>query len=103
MALASTVQESLWLKQFGADFDTDVKDGTINIFCDNMSTINLAESDGYRTRSKHIDIRHHFLRYKVANSTVRVTHVPTERMAADNLKAVTTEKHRFCVNAMGLK
>ena len=35
--------------------------------------------------SKHIDIRHHFLRDKVLDNTVELLHVPTEDNLADIL------------------
>lgn len=102
MAMASCVQESIWLKQFGYELDKSLI-GPVELFCDNQSAINLAKSDGYRQRTKHIDIRHHYLREKVENGTVVISYIPTNEMAADNLtKAVTKDKHNFCSKEMGL-
>lgn len=103
MALSSAVQEAIWLKQFGQDFDTELKQKSVDIGCDNQSAIKLAESDGYRARSKHIDVRHHYIRERVNDSTVCISHIPTELMVADNLtKAVPGNKHTFCTKEMGL-
>lgn len=102
MSLSSCVQEAIWLKQFGAELDKNFEK-PCQVLCDNQSAINLAESDGYRQRSKHIDIRHHYFREKLEDRTVIVNYIPTEKMAADNLtKAVPTDKHKFCCEEMGL-
>lgn len=102
MAMASCIQESIWLKQFGCELDKSF-DGPVQVLCDSRSAIDLASSDGYRQRTKHIDIRHHFIREKVADGTVVVKYIPTNEMAADNLtKAVTKEKHNFCSKEVGL-
>lgn len=102
MAMASCIQESIWLKKFGSELDKSL-DGSVQLFCDNRSAINLATSDGYRQRTKHIDIRHHYLREKVENGTVVIDYVPTEKIAADSLtKAVPKDKHNLCSKEMGL-
>lgn len=103
MALASTVQEVIWLKQFCSDFLDDINTAT-TILCDNQGAIKLAESDGFRQRSKHIDIKHHFLREKVKDSTINIKYIPTNEMVADGLtKAVTKEKQVFCNKLMNLQ
>ncbi|KAK9687889.1 hypothetical protein QE152_g35934 [Popillia japonica] len=56
MALSSTIQEAMWLKQLGQNLDSSFKANPTTITCDNQSEINLAQSDGYRARPKHIDI-----------------------------------------------
>lgn len=90
------------MKQFGYELDKSLE-GSVQLLCDNQSAISLAESDGYRQRTKHIDIRHHYLREKVENGSVVIDYIPTNEMAADNLtKAVPKEKHDFCSRAMGL-
>lgn len=103
MALSSAVQEAMWLKQFGQDFDAEIKQQSVELQCDNQSAIKLAESDGYRARSKHIDVRHHYIREKIKDSTISIGHVSTDFMVADNLtKAVPRSKHSFCTSEMGL-
>ncbi|KAK9754423.1 Reverse transcriptase (RNA-dependent DNA polymerase) [Popillia japonica] len=57
--------EAMWLKQLAQNLDTSFKTKPTTIVCDNQSAINLAQSDGYRARSKHIDVRHHFIRERM--------------------------------------
>ena len=64
------------------------------IYKDNMSAINLAKAPAVSRKSRHIHIRHHFIRDCVLNNLVRVQHVPTERMLADFLtKPFGPKKH----------
>lgn len=102
MALSSAVQEAIWLRQLCHELGYDMK-GPTKFNCDNQSAILLAESDGYRQRSKHIDIRFHHIRDKIKNRQIDVQYLSTNDMVADSLtKAVSKEKTDFCAHAMGL-
>ena len=52
---------------------------------DNQGTIALSRNPKYHARTKHIDIRHHFLRDKVEKSEIELSYCPTEDMIADLL------------------
>lgn len=62
ISLATAGQESLLLRSFFNQFDIDGSQQSIGIRCDNMSALDLALSNGYSARTKHIDLRHHFIR-----------------------------------------
>jgi len=101
MALSSASQEGLWLRHLLREIDPSTLQAT-KIFCDNKETTDLARDGGYRRRSKHIDIRHHFLRDQVEKGeiTIRIT---TQRMMADALtKALPKAKFQECVKEIGL-
>lgn len=102
VSLAEAVKEAMWLQQLADELDKNsVKSITIN--CDSQSAINLSESDGFNRRTKHIDVRHHFIREKIQSGIVKVNFVPGTEMTADYLtKAVPKEKHQFCVQQSGL-
>lgn len=103
MALSATVQEVIWLMQMAEELGLDVIKPIV-IKCDNQSAIKLAESDGYRQRPKHIDIRFHYIREKIQNGLIKVEFLKTEKMVADSLtKAVPGNKNNFCAKSMGLK
>lgn len=102
VALGEAVQESIWLAQLCNELG--MMTTPIGISCDNQSAIMLAESTGYRPRTKHIDIKYHFLRQHVEQKNIMVTFVPTDENVADVLtKAVTGDKLLFCSKQMGLK
>lgn len=57
----------------------------------------------YSSRSKHIDIRHYYVREKCLQLMIKVTHTGTALMAADSLtKPLSKEKFVFCRNLCGL-
>ena len=62
------LSQILWLKQQLLDFD--IKLSRIPIMCDNTSSINLTKNPMLHSRTKHIEILHHFLRDHVENGDV---------------------------------
>jgi hypothetical protein len=55
------------------------------INCDNTSAINISKNPVQHSRTKHIDIRHHFLRDLVESEVVYFSFIPTENQLADIL------------------
>ncbi|KAK9693998.1 hypothetical protein QE152_g33828 [Popillia japonica] len=99
----TTCQEVLWLRMLAQEIDaTAVSQPTI-VYCDNKSAIDLAETSAYRQRTKHIDVRHHFLREKIEDGEISINHIPTDEMTADSLtKPLFKQKHETCAKNMGL-
>lgn len=103
IALSSSVREVLWLKQLAREID-DQPQKLVIIRCDNQSAINLGESEAFRPRTKHIDIRYHHIREKIEKKIIELEYVETEKMIADSLtKAVSTQKTEFCRMGMGIQ
>lgn len=103
MSLASCVQEALWLKQMQEEFWPHLKKEALGVYCDNQSCIKLSGTDGFLSRTKHIDVRHHFIRDKVLGGTVDVRYVQSAAMVADVLtKATPLPKLQYCSTKMGL-
>lgn len=82
MALSSATQEAAWWRGFRQELHGAEMSVPIN--CDNKSAISLAEKDvGYSSRSKHIDIRHHYVREQLASRAICLNHVSSILQAAD--------------------
>jgi len=63
----------------------------------------LAKNPVSHARSKHIDIRHHFIREAITDKSVWLQYVPTEDMTADSLtKGLGRQKHDRCLMLMGM-
>ena len=60
-------------------------DGPTLLTTDNLAAISFAQDHQFHARSKHIDIRHHFVRERVLDSTIRITHCSSEDNCADIL------------------
>ena len=69
---------------------------TISIRCDNTSAINLSKNPVQHSRSKHIEIRHHFIRDHVQNENVVLDFVSTDKQLADIFTKPLSEE-RFCM------
>ncbi|GMF50849.1 unnamed protein product [Phytophthora fragariaefolia] len=70
----------------------------------NQGAIALAQNAGYDARTKHVDIRHHFIRENVEPGMVKVEYVDTKNQLADILtKALGTQTLKFLRNGNGIK
>jgi hypothetical protein len=83
----------LWMKQTLSDYGC--KFSKIPLLCDNESAIKLVNNPVQHSRTKHIDIRHHFLRDHEAKGDIALRHVSTERQLADIFTKALDEQ-RFC-------
>lgn len=73
------------------------------IFNDNQSAEKLAANPVFHARSKHIDIKHHFVREALKRHPIKLLYLQTEKMIADVLtKPLTGPKHDFCAGGLGL-
>ncbi|KAH9697399.1 hypothetical protein KPL71_023589 [Citrus sinensis] len=95
------VKESMWLR--GLLNELWLKQKTVEIFCDNQSAIQLIKNQVYHERTKHIDVKLHFIRDEVAKGSVAVIKIHTDINPADMLtKVLPTTKFKFCVNFIGV-
>ena len=58
---------------------------TTVIICDNQSGIRLSENPVFHDRSKHIDIRYHFIRDMVQRGAIRLDHIGIDELVTDIL------------------
>nr|GEX13450.1 hypothetical protein [Tanacetum cinerariifolium] len=66
IAMSGCCAQILWITDYDFAFNK------IPLYCDNQSVIALCCNDVQHSRSKHIDIRHHFIREKVKNDMVEL-------------------------------
>jgi len=57
----------------------------VTILADNKSAIALAENPMHYGRTKHIELRYHFIREKVSEGLIKLAFVPTKEEAIDGL------------------
>ncbi|KAH9680700.1 hypothetical protein KPL71_026653 [Citrus sinensis] len=101
IALTEVVQEAKWLSGLVSEFG--LKQDSVCIGCDSSSEIQLSKNPKYHERTKHIDVRLHFIRDEIANGVVNVVKVPTLTNPADVLtKAVHAVKFRNSLNLIGV-
>jgi hypothetical protein len=89
IALAATVQESLYLIQLLDELEKC--NSPVLIFEDNQGTIALAKNPVHHQRSKHIDVRYHFIRSELKNGKIVIEYCPTDSMVADIMTKAATK------------
>ena len=102
MALTEACKEVEWIRGLLRELQYGLEDPTV-LSTDNQGALKLAENPVSHGRTKHIAIRHHYIREKLANKSVWIQYVPTEMMTADSLtKGLTRQKHEKCASLMGM-
>jgi hypothetical protein len=76
IALSVAVCKAVWLRKlltylFDHDMDPIV-------YCDNQSCVKLSENHVFHDRSKHVEIKYHYIRYMVQSKAVHVQYPPTD-------------------------
>jgi hypothetical protein len=95
--------EAIWVKRLLKDLHEEVSDLTV-IYCDNLSSIQLAKNPVFHARTKHIEVHYHFVRERVLSGELELRHVPTDRQVADIFtKAIGLDKLRQFSGALGLR
>jgi hypothetical protein len=94
VAAGSICAQILWMQHTLLDYG--LMFSNVPILCDNTSAICLTKNPVHHSRSKHIDIRHHFIRDHVQNGDVFIEHIDTERQLADIFTKPLCEE-RFCM------
>jgi hypothetical protein len=83
MAMSGALQEAAWLRQLLHDLQCTVKK-PVELFTDNQAAVSIAGSTLLpNSRSKHSDVRHHFVREQVRSGRVTVKWVPSNEQLAD--------------------
>ena len=84
--------------------DYGFKFNKIPMYCDNKNAIALCCNNVQHSRSKHIDIRHHFIREQVEKGVVELYFVKTDYQLADIFtKALPRERFEFILPRLGMK
>ena len=85
LAMGDGVKEALFVNGMLQFLRPSAKPRKIDVLEDNEGAIALAENPMSSCRSKHIDVRHHFLRNLTEEGVIEVTHVPSKEQHADIL------------------
>ncbi|GJZ64239.1 hypothetical protein Tco_0620660 [Tanacetum coccineum] len=102
IALSGCCTQILWMRSQLTDYGLEFK--KIPLYCDNKSAIALCCNNVQHSRSKHIDVRYHFIKKQVKNGVVELYFVRTEYQLVDIFtKALPRERFEFLINKLGIK
>ncbi|GJZ74055.1 hypothetical protein Tco_0638201 [Tanacetum coccineum] len=94
-------QQALWMKQALVDYEVKLND--VHVLCDNKGAIDLSKNPVLHSRTKHIEIRHHFLRDNVQKRNISIEKVASEDNIADILtKPLKREPFNLLRPGLGL-
>ena len=103
MAAAAATREAVWWRAFLAELGLPPLAPT-TVHSDSQGAIGLAKNPEHHKRSKHIDIKHHYVREQVAAGSVVVPYISTNDMVADVLtKPLAADRHNYLAGEMGVK
>jgi hypothetical protein len=91
VAAADAAQEAIWIRRFLRDIGIETK--PLSFRCDSKSAIAWTKNPVQHHRTKHIGVKYHFVREKVKEGEIVISHVPTEENIADGFtKPLTGQK-----------
>ena len=88
-AASDTCRQMMWLRTFGQELGDDISSAT-PLCMDNQGAIFLAENPAIDRRTKHVEVRYHFIREYNVNGHVDLYYVPTKEQLADALTKNTS-------------
>jgi hypothetical protein len=81
-AEAAAIQEVLWLRGLMEELGLNTRTGSV-VYGDNQSAIAVSHNGVKSERTKHVDVKYHFVTETVENGTVKLQWVPTAQQEAD--------------------
>ena len=103
VALAAAAQEATWLRKLMENLHNSQVE-PITIYEDNQSAICIARNPHCHNKTKHVDIKYHYIRDKVQDATIELQYCPTNNMIADILtKGLTYDRFARLRTLSGVK
>ena len=104
MALSEGTKEAIWLRQLLEELGEEGSEYPVPIWSDSESALKLVANPVFHDRTKHIAVRHHFVREKAEENVVEFNYVDTEKQVGDALtKPLPLAKTEWCRDEMGVK
>ena len=83
VSMTHGMQEAMFLKQLLLDLLVVCEPDQVTLHVDNMGAIDLSKNPVHHQRTKHVDIKYHFIRSKVQDGTIVLRYVPSKENMAD--------------------
>ena len=95
-------KEVIWLKNYLIELG--VKQADYVIHCDSQSVIYLSKNSMYHSRTKHSDLRYHWIRDAMLSKMFQLKKIHTDKNSSDMLtKVVPSQKLEFCIKSAGME
>ena len=101
IAVTEVIKEGIWLRGLLGELSSC--SDKIDILCDSQSAIHLTKDQMFHERTKHIDIKYHFVRDVISRGDISVKKISTHENPADMLtKPLPRIKFKHCLNLIGV-
>ena len=101
IAVTEVIKEGIWLRGLLGELSSC--SDKIDILCDSQSAIHLTKDQMFHERTKHIDIKYHFVRDIISRGDILVKKISTHENPADMLtKPLPRIKFKHCLNLIGV-
>ena len=102
IAASDACRETIWLRKLLSDLFGGKLESTI-IHCDNQSCIKLSKNPVFHDRSKHIEMKYHFIKDLVQRGTLKLQYIRTDEQIANILtKPLTSTKFMYFHDKLGM-
>ncbi|KAL5859349.1 hypothetical protein ACOSQ4_000645 [Xanthoceras sorbifolium] len=102
VAVTEASKEMVWLQSFLEELGKKQEDNVL--YCDSQSAIHLAKNPSFHSRTKHIQLRYHFIRSLLEDGILKLEKISGAQNPADMLtKTVMTDKLKLCSASVGLQ
>lgn len=98
IALSTAAQEGLWIRSLLKEWGYSMMMPS-TLWCDNQGAIQLSTNPSQHKRTKHVDIKYHFIRHLVESGQMVIGKVHTSQMIADVLTKNTSRVVNDTLNA----
>nr|GEY67718.1 retrovirus-related Pol polyprotein from transposon TNT 1-94 [Tanacetum cinerariifolium] len=101
MALTEALKEAIWLRRLLEELGVELNIVAVN--CDNQDAIHLSWNHVFHERTKHINVRYHFIREVLGAKTVKILNVGIEHNVANALTKIIPElKLQHCLELLNV-
>ena len=102
VAETHAAKEGIWLRSFIKEI-MGIERDPLTLKADNQGAIALAKDNKFHARTKHIDLRYHFIREAVDDGKIKMEYIPTIENVADIFtKPLVRSRHEELVAKLGL-
>lgn len=102
VAGSETSKEAVWISRLLKEIRQE-ESMPISLLCDNQSAIRLAKNPEFHQRTKHVDIKYHFIREQLKNGVIDMQYVGTDDQLADILtKPLETSRFQKLRQRIGI-
>ncbi|KAL7291756.1 hypothetical protein TKK_0014542 [Trichogramma kaykai] len=104
MSLAAACQEAIWLRSIIRVIEPEIIKLPTLIYVDNKEVVDLARTNAYKPRTKHIIKKYHFIGECIDQGNIKIQLIGTNGMIADFLTMpLTNEKFGRCIKGLHIQ